>query len=228
MTDKNTSDPAEPASTATLRAIIPQVADIALEFLDRESSLPGGSQRDPARLARELDLAPREAGLAPAEVLERLRAVLHATPSASSWRFVNQLFSGREPLGAAAEMLTAVPNNSMYTFKAAGAQILVENELLRRLTSLAGFANGEGCFLPGGTLANMVALLLARNHAEPSSRNDGTSGRKLAVYASAESHYSIRRSAGILGIGRNNVRDIATDDAGGMDTVALARAIEAD
>ncbi|HUG12351.1 MAG TPA: pyridoxal-dependent decarboxylase, partial [Opitutaceae bacterium] len=46
--------------------------------------------------------------------------------------------------------------------------------------------------------------------------------------ASAESHYSIRRSAGILGIGRNNVRDIATDDAGGMDTVALARAIEAD
>jgi glutamate/tyrosine decarboxylase-like PLP-dependent enzyme len=228
VTDKHPPAQAEPASTATLRAIIPKVADIALEFLDREGSLPGGSQRDPALLARELDLAPREEGLAPAEVMERIRAVLCATPSSSSWRFVNQLFSGREPVAAAAEMLTAVPNNSMYTFKAAGAQILVENELLRRLTSLAGFANGEGCFLPGGTLANMVALLLARNRAEPTARNDGASGRKLAVYASAESHYSIRRSAGILGIGRDNVRDIATDDAGGMDPDALARAIETD
>lgn len=228
MTNKHTPAPAEPASTATLRAIIPQVADIALEFLDREGSLPGGSQRDPALLARELDLAPREDGLPAAEVMERIRTVLRTTPSASSWRFVNQLFSGREPLGAAAEMLTAVPNNSMYTFKAAGAQILVENELLRRLTSLAGFANGEGCFLPGGTLANMVALLLARNRAEPAARNDGASGRKFAIYASAEAHYSIRRSAGILGIGRNNVRDIATDSAGGMDPAALAHAIEAD
>jgi len=228
VTDSNPTPPSEPASTATLREIIPKVADIALEFLDREGSLPGGSLRDPAQLVRELDLAPHEKGLAPSEVMERLRAVLRATPSASSWRFVNQLFSGREPLGAAAEMLTAVPNNSMYTFKAAGAQILVENELLRRLTSLAGFKNGEGCFLPGGTLANMVALLLARNRAEPAARNDGASGRKLAIYASAESHYSIRRSAGILGIGRNNVRDIATDDAGGMDPAALARAIAAD
>jgi glutamate/tyrosine decarboxylase-like PLP-dependent enzyme len=228
VTNKHKPAPAETASTATLRSIIPQVADIALEFLDREGSLPGGSQRDPIRLVRELDLAPGEEGLAPADVLERLRAVLHATPSASSWRFVNQLFSGREPLGAAAEMLTAVPNNSMYTFKAAGAQILVENELLRRLTSLAGFANGEGCFLPGGTLANMVALLLARNRAEPAARNDGASGRKLAIYASAESHYSIRRSAGIIGMGRNNVRDISTDDSGGMDPAALAHAIEAD
>jgi sulfinoalanine decarboxylase/sulfinoalanine decarboxylase/aspartate 1-decarboxylase len=228
VTDKHTTAPVEAASTATLRAIIPQVADIALEFLDREGGLPGGSQRDPALLARELDLALGEEGIAPDEVMERLRSVLRATPSSSSWRFVNQLFSGREPLAAAAEMLTAVPNNSMYTFKAAGAQVLVENEVLRHILAVTGFLEGEGCFLPGGTLANMVALLLARNRAEPAARNDGASGRKLAIYASAESHYSIPRSAGILGIGRKHVRLVDVDYSGRMDPAALARAIDAD
>jgi len=238
MKDKSTTqgaapaDPGKPglpsAAADTLRGIIAQVSDIAIEFLEQEHRLPGGPQRDPIQLARELDLALREDGLDPGEVMERLRAVLRATPSSSSWRFVNQLFGGREPIAAAAEMLTAVPNNSMYTFKAAGAQILVENEVLRRAMAVAGFPRGEGCFLPGGTLANMVAMLLARNRAEPASRNDGASGRRLAVYASDESHYSIRRSAGILGIGRNQVRDIATDTAGRMDPVALARAIEGD
>jgi glutamate/tyrosine decarboxylase-like PLP-dependent enzyme len=74
----------------------------------------------------------------------------------------------------------------------------------------------------------MVALLLGRNRAEPAARNEGADGRKLAVYASDESHYSITRSAGILGIGRNNVRQIAVDSAGRMDPAALARTIEAD
>lgn len=235
MTAPSTANPSaphdnvsHPAAAGILLGVLNQVSEIAAEFIRREHELPGGTLRDPAQLARELHLALGEDGLAPGEVMERIRAVLRATPSSSSWRFVNQLFGGREPIAAAAEMLTAVPNNSLYTFKAAGAQVLVENEVLRHTMSLAGFPHGEACFLPGGTLANMVGMLLARNRAEPASRNDGASGRRLAVYASDESHYSLRRSAGILGIGRNQVRDVATDDAGCMDPAALARAIEAD
>jgi len=215
-------------SPNTLKEIISRVSEIAIEFLDQERSLPGGSLRDPGQLARDLELTLGENGIEPGAVMERLRAVLRATPSSSSWRFVNQLFGGREPLGTAAEMLTAIPNVSMYTFKAAGAQILVETEVLRRMVAIAGFPDGEACFTPGGTLANVVAMLLARNRIEPGSRDDGKSGRKLGIYASVESHYSIMRAAGLLGIGRNQVRKIATDDAGRMDPVALTLAIKAD
>lgn len=238
MTDRPSTKPAALANSPApvqssaaadiLSDILAQVSEIAAEYVGREHQLPGGAQRDPTSLARELDLALGDAGIAPRAVMDRLRDVLRATPSSSSWRFVNQLFAGREPLATAGEMLAAIPNNSMYTFKAAGAQILVENEVLRHMLAVSGFADGDGCFLPGGTLANMVALLLGRNRAEPDCRNEGSSGRRLAVYASAESHYSIPRSAGILGIGRKNVRYIDVDSAGRMDPAALARAIETD
>jgi len=212
----------------TLRSLLPRVTEIASGFVAAESELPGGAFRDPVQLARTLDLALGERGSSEADVMEGLRSILRATPSSSSWRFVNQLFAGREPLAIAAEMLAAVPNNSMYTFKAAGAQILVENEVLRHMLAVTGFSEGEGCFLPGGTLANMVALLLGRNRAEPTARDDGLSGRSFTIYASAESHYSIPRSAGILGIGRRNVRLVAVGSKGGMDPAALAEAIAAD
>ena len=215
-------------STDVLLGVLSEVSAIAAEYIAGEDALPGGALRDPARLATDLDLALGAEGVETAAVMERLRNVLRATPSSSSWRFVNQLFSGREPLATVAEMLAAIPNNSMYTFKAAGAQILVENEVVRHMLAISGLANGEGCFLPGGTLANMVGLLLGRNRAEPDVRNEGASGRKLAVYASTESHYSIPRSAGILGIGRKNVRYIDVDGDGRMDPAALARAIETD
>jgi glutamate/tyrosine decarboxylase-like PLP-dependent enzyme len=204
------------------------VAALTREIVAQEGSPSASEQVDPYHLEAQLDVQLGSAGLTPEAVLSRLRTVLAATPSSSSWRFVNQLFGGREPAATAAEMLTAVPNVSMYTFKAAGAQILVERELLRHMARHAGFADGEGCFTPGGSLANLVALLLARNHLLPESRDRGVGGARLAVYTSAEGHYSIPKAAGILGIGRTSVRPIACDAEGRMSIDALAERITAD
>lgn len=201
---------------------------LAREAVAAEDELPGGERRDPARLAAELGLALGDDGLAAEEVLERLRALLAATPSTSSWRFLNQLFGGREPLAVAAEMLAPLANVSMYTFKAAGAQILVERELLAHLGRFAGFADGEGCFTPGGSLANLVAMLLARDAASPGAREHGVGGERWTIYSSAEGHYSIPKNAGILGLGRERVRRIAVRRDGGMDPDALAAQLTAD
>ncbi|MFN7943095.1 MAG: aminotransferase class V-fold PLP-dependent enzyme [Thermoanaerobaculia bacterium] len=204
------------------------VPTLALELLANEGAPAEVASAGPSRLARKLDLRLGADGLTTPEVVARLRSALATTPSSSSWRFVNQLFGGREPAGMAAEMLAAVPNVSMYTFKAAGAQILVERELLRHMASHAGFADAEGCFTPGGSIANLVALLLARNVALPESRDRGLGGERLAIYTSAEGHYSIPKNAGILGIGRDNVRRVPTDGAGRMDVDALTRMLEED
>jgi glutamate/tyrosine decarboxylase-like PLP-dependent enzyme len=206
-----------------------------------DEDLPGDpSLRDPVQLARRLDLALPSDGQPIDAVLTRLHEVLRATPSSSSWRFVNQLFGGREPVATAAEMLAAVPNVSMHTFKAAGAQILVERELLRHMATKSGFADAadaagsagsegsEGCFTAGGSSANLVALLLARNAAAPASRDQGMIGTRLVVYTSAEGHYSISKNVGIVGIGRHNVRMVPTDAAGRMDVGALAGLVDAD
>lgn len=220
-----------------LEQLLESTASLARRLLADED-LPGDPDlRDPAQLARRLDLTLRNDGQPIDAVLARLHEVLRATPSSSSWRFVNQLFGGREPVATAAEMLAVVPNVSMYTLKAAGAQILVERELLRHMATKAGFAGSddaagsagsEGCFTPGGSSANLVALLLARNAAAPESRDQGMPGTKLVLYTSAEGHYSISKNAGIVGIGRLGVRKVPTDSAGRMDVGALARLLDED
>lgn len=211
-----------------LAGILRRTEALLVEFLDAESRLPAGEGRDPAALRATLPLALPLEGQDAATVLARLRAVLAATPSTSSWRFLNQLFGGREPLALAAELLAATANVSMYTFKAAGAQVLVENEVLRHMLAKAGFRAGEGCFTPGGSLANLTAMLLARHRAEPEAREGGLPRRPLTVYTSAEGHYSIRKNAGILGLGRRQVREIGVTEDGRMDVRELERRIGAD
>jgi sulfinoalanine decarboxylase/sulfinoalanine decarboxylase/aspartate 1-decarboxylase len=196
-------------------------------LLETEAALPGGTQRDPQRLAEQLPLSLAEHGHSLDEVFERMACVLAATPSSASWRFVNQLFGGREPLALAAETLALWRNVSMYTFKAAGAQVLVENEVLSRMLGHAGFPAGEGMFTPGGSLANMAAMLLARDRADPSQRDQGASGR-FAVYASEEAHYSLKKNAGFIGLGRRALRAVPVDRQGRMDPLHLAEMIKAD
>lgn len=220
----NTLLPTSPSTMGLLELLAP-TTKIARAFLEGEALLPAAELRHPDHLREALDLELGDEGQSLEMVLDRMGAVLNATPSSSGWRFLNQLFGGRIPVATVAEMLTALPNVSMYTFKAAGAQVLVENEVLRRMAGKVGFNAGEGCFTPGGSMANLVAMLLARNEAVPGFRDNGTGQDRLVVYTSAEGHYSIPKAAGILGIGRANVRAIKTRSEGQMDVAALAEQI---
>jgi len=80
--------------------------------------------------------------------------------------------------------------------EAAGA-VAAENQALRVLADLAGLPPGAGgCFVGGGTLANLSALVVARDTA-PMRRTDG--GRpRMAV--SSEAHSSVARAFAIIGV----------------------------
>jgi aromatic-L-amino-acid decarboxylase len=91
-----------------------------------------------------------------------------------------------------------------------------------------GFPATMGAFTSGGTISNMTALAAARERALPGSRQDGLSGRRVAVYCSAEVHYSITRAIELLGIGSANLRDSPIDASHRMRPGALADAIDRD
>ncbi|MEC8831771.1 MAG: aminotransferase class V-fold PLP-dependent enzyme, partial [Bacteroidota bacterium] len=142
--------------------------------------------------------------------------------------FFNQLFGGRNGKAVLGDLLAVVLNNSMYTYKAAGPQIGVEKEILRKINELLGWSkSGGGTFAAGGSMTNFMALLMARDAAKSTIRYEGFKG-KLRVYTSVESHYSIPKNAAFSGIGRDNVRYIETDNQGRMNPLALEKAIEAD
>jgi glutamate/tyrosine decarboxylase-like PLP-dependent enzyme len=77
-------------------------------------------------------------------------------------------------------------------------------------------------------MANLAAMLVARNERLPGVREHGMSDRTPTLYTSVEGHYSIRKNAGILGIGRANARIVPTDDEGRMRPDELERLIAED
>jgi len=87
-----------------------------------------------------------------------------------------------------------------------------------------------GVFCSGGTLANLMALWVARNRfLEPfevaelglvqAVANSGHQG--LAVLVSERGHYSLSKAADVLGLGRQNLKAVAVDDNHRMDIAAL-------
>ncbi|GAB4235342.1 MAG: aspartate aminotransferase family protein [Acidobacteriota bacterium] len=213
----------------TLPAEFQTVFELLAELLEAEAAEPCLPFGSPGELAGSVEPALPDEGRSAAELREALRRIVLSTPRTATPAFVNQLFGGRLAPATAAEMLTAVLNNSMYTFKVAGIQILVERAVLGEMLRQVGFGDGEGIFCPGGSVSNLVAMLAARQHALPETREQGLAGAPpLAVYASDQAHYSIRKNAGILGLGRENVHLIRTDDAGHILPEELERALEAD
>ncbi|MDH3745917.1 MAG: pyridoxal-dependent decarboxylase, partial [Acidobacteriota bacterium] len=175
--------------------MLERLFEIAAAQLAAESELP---QRHPdaAELREALGIPLSVEGTSFEEVSDRLTAILAETPSSASPRFFNQLFGGRDDVASLAEMLTPLVNTSMYTYKVAGPQVLVEQEVLDRMALKIGYADGEGTLCPGGSLALLTAMLIARNEAFEGVRENGLGGTdqpSATLYTSTDGHYSVRK-----------------------------------
>ena len=187
---------------------------------------PALKHKSPKKLLETLDLEPGDEGVSEDRLFELLEQLTMATPKTAGSAFFNQLYGGRNMAAVSGEILAAVMNTSMYTFKVGGPQILVEQQVLRKMASFIGFPDDcEGTFTPGGSMSNFTAMSVGRNEADKTIRNAGLTGLKMAVYASASGHYSVRKNVGLLGIGRDNIRFIPGDERGRMNPDLLRREI---
>jgi aromatic-L-amino-acid decarboxylase len=110
----------------------------------------------------------------------------------------------------------------------ARAATVLEQQAVRWVGEFVGYPATNGAFTSGGTISNMTALAAARERALPGSRAAGLGGLRVAVYASAEVHYSITRAVELLGIGSDQLRDVAIDRQHRMRADLLAESIDSD
>lgn len=143
------------------------------------------------------------------------------------WGFITTGPSTAPVLAAAA---ASVPSPQRYLLTAFNR---IEERSLDMLASLVGLGEHmKGVYSSGGSVANLVALGAARQHAferagiDPAA--DGLGGVRPALYASTEVHHTVQRSAGVLGLGRSCVRAVPTDRAQRADPAAMARMLEQD
>lgn len=160
------------------------------------------------------------------EVVQDL--ILKSTKTASN-AFFNQLFGGRNDKAVLGDLLAVMLNNSMYTYKAAGAQIGVEQIVVKKVLELIKWnGNGGGTFATGGSMTNFMSMLMARDSFNSKIKGEGIQQKNLKVYTSAESHYSISKNAAFSGVGKDNVNYVATDNVGRLDVNDLKQQIERD
>ncbi len=111
----------------------------------------------------------------------------------------------------------------------AGAASEVEEQAVRWVSEFIGFPAAAGAFTSGGTISNVTALAAARERALPGTRRTGMRDTPCgALYCSQEAHYSVVRSAELLGIGAEQVRTLPLDERRRVIPEAVAEAIDRD
>ncbi len=103
----------------------------------------------------------------------------------------------------------------------AGA-IAAENEALHWLAGLAGFPEGAGgCFVSGGSAANLSALVTARHHARQ--RASDAPPTRWCFATTGETHASVHAAARVMDV---DVVSVPPDEWGRMTGAALREAID--
>ncbi|MGZ8600410.1 MAG: pyridoxal phosphate-dependent decarboxylase family protein [Actinomycetota bacterium] len=147
-----------------------------------------------------------------------------AQPRPRYFAFVGS--SGLE-IGAIADLLAHTYDVNLAVD--ARAATVTERQAVRWAARFVGYPETcAGAFTSGGTISNTSALAAAREFALPKSRFEGLEGHRVAVYCSAEVHYSITRAVETLGIGSRNLRAIPLGPDRGLLPEALAEAIDRD
>jgi aromatic-L-amino-acid/L-tryptophan decarboxylase len=133
--------------------------------------------------------------------------------------------SGLE-IGVLGDLLASCFDANLAVWAAAASEI--EDQAIRWVAEFVGFPAAAGAFTSGGTVSNVTALAAARERAIPGSRHTGLGSATATLYCSEEAHYSIERSAELLGIGSGNVRALPIDGNRRLVPEAVAEAIRAD
>ena len=106
---------------------------MAQNLLDDESRQPVADFIPSRELFESLDLALNEEPMTEQDFEKALESLVLKSPRTATVGFFNQLFGGRNPHAVLGDLLAVMLNNSMYTYKAAGAQIGVEKVILRKV-----------------------------------------------------------------------------------------------
>lgn len=128
--------------------------------------------------------------------------------------------------GALANLIDGVTNNPMAIYEMGPGAAATEYFMINWLLDKVGWKKaplkphsddhkgcGAGVLTHGGSLANTTALIAARSRLAPDVWQQGNPP-DLALLAPKESHYSIGRAAGILGIGSDSLFTLPVNSRG--------------
>jgi aromatic-L-amino-acid decarboxylase len=210
-------------SSAALRTRTGQLLDHLLPWLERMPTLPVARLEGSRKLARRLLGGPwPEEGATFPSLLAALAPGLDRSLQTTSPGYLAYIPGGGLPDAALADMYALLTNRYTTLAMAAPTFAAVEEQVIRWFCALVGYGeDAGGVLLSGGSLANLVGVVTARDALRPPLD-------RARIYASEQAHHSVRKAALVAGLGDDAVVTVPTDAAFRTDPGALAARIDAD
>ncbi|MFJ2188203.1 pyridoxal phosphate-dependent decarboxylase family protein [Kitasatospora sp. NPDC087861] len=134
-------------------------------------------------------------------------------------------------VAVAADLAVSALNPSQDSWDQAPAATALETALLAELAALVGYdpARAAGVLTSGGTESNLMGLMLARDRKlDGIVELDGIpTGVRPCIVASEAAHFSVQRSAALLGLGERAVVAVPVDRQLRMEPKELERTLAA-
>jgi aromatic-L-amino-acid/L-tryptophan decarboxylase len=143
--------------------------------------------------------------------------------------FFGWVHGSGQPNNIVAELLASAMNSNCGG-RDHGATY-VEREVIGWCKQLFSFpAEAGGLLVSGSSMANLIALAVARNSMDISVRQRGITAElgRPALYASAGVHSSVAKALELIGLGTTALRPVAVNDDFTIDIAALRRMLAAD
>lgn len=218
-----------------MRELSTQVTRLVTEYFSEVSMLPVFPETSAGKTIGRIGASLPIEG----EPLERLlndcRTIIENSRHNGHPRFFGYVTSPATPPGAFADLIASALNSNVTSWRSGPAATEIERTVVGWLASLIGYsdANNEahGLLTSGGSMANLTALLIAhRAECDPDVASTGLWNQRapMTIYASDQIHMSIPKAADILGLGRAQVRLVASDDRLRMNVALLRQTIAND
>lgn len=227
-----TSEPHDPCASPALDWITEGLRRAAVLVREDSSPLPK-TLPDPARGAAstpESAILP-ERGISPERLLKEMEGIVEGATNVGSPGWMGHMDpppTWSSVLGAAT---AALLNNNLLVPEMSASLFRLEAEVTAALARELGLGvDAGGTFTAGGSLANLLALAVARNRwladRRPAGMPRHEAIERLSIVTSEDAHVSLARAALLLGLSPEDaVVRVRTDARGRLDPGAVERRV---
>ncbi|AHG02429.1 2-diaminobutyrate decarboxylase (plasmid) [Halostagnicola larsenii XH-48] len=211
------------ANAEAVRDLAEDVLDQLLEQLgaaEERSPLPDESTVPTVRIPA----SPRSQN----DLLGDLETIVAGSMNPAHPGYIGHMDTMPTTVSVLGDLVASAVNNNMLSVEMSPVFSELEVQLIETIASEFGLGPDAGGILAsGGSLANLHALAVARNHAFDVHKG-GLTGldRKPVLFASEVAHTSLQKAAMVLGLGTETVVAVETDADSRLKPSALKRAVE--
>lgn len=208
-------------SGAAYRTAMEQAQQAVLDaYVRRATPYSGASHEELAAQFEAIECLPEEGQGLTATIETVAETVLQHSVGVSDPACVAHLQCPPMIPALAAEAMISATNQSLDSWDQSPAATELETRLIDALADVFGYGDdSDGVFTSGGTQANFMGLLLARNwflddRFDHDAQTDGLPPESdtLRILCSEAAHFTARQAAAQLGLGEESVVSIPTDE----------------